>query len=90
MPLPPSQNVVTADVADNGDGTYAVSHAASLAGVYELHITMGECHDAWLACRAQLACRAKLACRAQLVCRAQLACRAKLLVAGITCCRPFT
>ena len=33
---------MTADVTDNGDGTYAVSYTASLAGVYELHITMGE------------------------------------------------
>jgi hypothetical protein len=42
---------VTADVKDNGDGTYAVSYTANLAGVYELHITMGE-PECLPACRA--------------------------------------
>lgn len=33
---------VTAEVKDNGDGTYAISYTAKAAGVYELHITLGE------------------------------------------------
>lgn len=61
LPLPPFPITVTADVVDNGDGTYAVSYTASLAGVYELHITMGKCHAVWLACRAQLLVAVSLA-----------------------------
>jgi hypothetical protein len=34
-------DAVTAAVKDNGDGTYSASYTATVAGVYELHITLG-------------------------------------------------
>lgn len=40
FPMGPA--AVTAEVKDNGDGTYAISYTAKAAGVYELHITLGE------------------------------------------------
>jgi hypothetical protein len=33
---------VTIDVKDNDDGTYSLSYTATVAGVYELSITIGE------------------------------------------------
>lgn len=40
--LPRPQSAVVGDVTDNEDGTYSVCYTASVAGVYELHITVGE------------------------------------------------
>lgn len=49
---PPCLLAVTAEVADNGDGTYSVTYTATVAGVYELRITIGECGARLQACLA--------------------------------------
>lgn len=36
-------SALAASVADKGDGTYSVSYTATVAGVYELRITIGGC-----------------------------------------------
>lgn len=38
----PRPSTVVGDVTDNEDGMYSVCYTASVAGVYELHITVGE------------------------------------------------